>query len=135
MDLNAILKECNLNSIEDLRNTHFFTQMEGVKPTLFAIMGIAPIGINDGKCTWRECVIDETRYKIEDGYKITLKAIDGSNGKEHFYQSDFLSGIRGGFIKQKQNIDDHIEHVCWREPVGNGLWELLHEADVLICQK
>jgi hypothetical protein len=36
-----------------------------------------------------ECVICEDRYKVDDNYKVTLKAVDPMFGKDHFYQSDF----------------------------------------------
>lgn len=38
-----------------------------------------------------ECVIDETRYKVSDNYKVTFRAIDPVYGREHFYISDFES--------------------------------------------
>lgn len=41
-----------------------------------------------------ECEIDETRYRVEDGYKITLRAVDEAYGNHHYYQSDLESIIR-----------------------------------------
>jgi len=36
-----------------------------------------------------ECVIDENRYKVDEGYKITFRAIDEDYGYENYYQMDF----------------------------------------------
>lgn len=41
-----------------------------------------------------ECVISESRYKVLDGYKITLRAVNPEYGQEHYYQSDLESIIR-----------------------------------------
>lgn len=46
---------------------------------------------SDDPMVTAECVIDETRYRIEDGHKITLRAVDTAYGSEHFYQMDFVS--------------------------------------------
>jgi len=54
------------------------------------IPGIAFRCSNDQKFD-TECEIVEDRYKVGEGYKITLKAIDENFGREHFYQSDFNS--------------------------------------------
>jgi hypothetical protein len=40
-----------------------------------------------------ECEIVETRYKVDDGYKVTLKAVDEAYGLKHFYQSDLETNI------------------------------------------
>lgn len=48
-----------------------------------------------------ECYIDETKYKVKEGYKITLKAIDPAFGWSHYYYTDLLDLIRNHkvFIK------------------------------------
>ena len=38
--------------------------------------------------------IDESRYKVEEDYKITLESNDTRCGREHFYISDLDSIIR-----------------------------------------
>jgi hypothetical protein len=48
-----------------------------------------------------ECRIDESQYKVEDGYKVTLKAIDERFGYDHFYVLDLVSLIQRGYIKIK----------------------------------
>lgn len=47
------------------------------------------------------CEIDESRYKVSDSYKITLKSIEqikGLRGSEHFYICDLQSMIRSGQV-------------------------------------
>lgn len=44
-------------------------------------------------------IIDESRYKVSDGYKITLKAIQEGFGRIHYYQSDLESIIKDGHAK------------------------------------
>ena len=39
---------------------------------------------------WVECEIVEERYKLDQGYKIELRALDEKYGKETFYIEDFL---------------------------------------------
>jgi len=45
-----------------------------------------------------EAVVDESQYKVETGYKITLRPIDKKYAPETYYQMDFisLSKERGG---------------------------------------
>jgi hypothetical protein len=48
------------------------------------------------------CEITEDRYKVAEGYKITLRAIEPFTeqfGEEHFYQSDLRSLIANGSIR------------------------------------
>jgi hypothetical protein len=40
------------------------------------------------------CRIDESRYKLLDNYKITLRATEEIYGREHFYISDLESLLR-----------------------------------------
>jgi hypothetical protein len=42
----------------------------------------------------KECVIDESHYKVEDGYKIKLRALDIIFGGETYYQSDLEAILR-----------------------------------------
>ena len=43
--------------------------------------------------------ITEERYKLKDNYKITLKSVYDSFGKEHYYVSDLESLISSGTIE------------------------------------
>lgn len=99
----------NFISIEHLAaeygliNLRFFIPMRQVH-SLHAL-GL-PLGITDSSDdeVMQECVADERRYKVEDGYKIELRAINGGNanelgldeayyGSKTFYQMDLGSLI------------------------------------------
>jgi hypothetical protein len=58
-----------------------------------------------------DCVIDETRYKIKDGYKITVRALDESFGSEDFYLMDFARIVKDGIISLRQ-IKNITEGAC-----------------------
>lgn len=49
-------------------------------------------------------VIDESRYKVKEGYKITLKSIYESFGSESFYQSDLKKIIEDGHVQMFVNV-------------------------------
>jgi len=47
-----------------------------------------------------ECTVEPyTIFKIEEGYKVTLKAVNEEYGSDNYYVSDLLSLIREGRIK------------------------------------
>lgn len=66
-----------------------------------------------------ECFIDEERYKVEEGYKITLKSINHMFGYKHFYQCDLESLInqKKVYIAEDSEI---IEQFWYDEPIGGG---------------
>lgn len=109
-----------------IENVRFFAQMGQIEMIL--PWGMACVSGN--KETWVECKIDERRYKIADGYKLTLKALDERFTYQHYYQSDFEGLIKSGHIIVKDNNNIHIEHIRWAEPCGNVL--LIHEADIVV---
>lgn len=43
-----------------------------------------------------ECLVNEDRYQVSEGYKITLEAVDPNFGKHHYYQMDLESILRSG---------------------------------------
>ncbi len=45
------------------------------------------------------CTIDESRYKMKDGYKVAIKSIYEGFGGETYYLSDFNSLWHSGAIK------------------------------------
>jgi hypothetical protein len=72
-----------------IKNLRFFIPMRPLE-----MMGIIPgIAFKTSNSTPEivECEIDESRYVVADGYKITLASIDKRFGREHFYISDFES--------------------------------------------
>lgn len=85
----------NMENVVIDRNKHYWVKMNPLE----VFFGI--IALRDGnydKAQWVECEVDESRYKLDDHYKVTLKALDERYGSESFYQTDFRSMLRDGFI-------------------------------------
>jgi hypothetical protein len=64
-----------------------------------------------------ECVIDETRYKLKDNHKITLKAVDEEQfSYDHYYVSDLESLMKRSPDVYVMLIDgvkyEHVENVA-----------------------
>ena len=82
--------------------------------------------------TWVECKINESRYKIDDGYKISLEPLDKEHFTwEHYYQSDFMQLVKSGHIIAKTRSDQSVKHVVMRENIGGAAY-LIHEADIVV---
>jgi len=109
-----------------IENVRFFAQMEQIEAIL--PWGMAMVSSNN--TTWVECKIDEDRYKVEEGYKLTLKSLDPRFTYNHYYQSDFESLVKEGCILIKDNEDAYIEHIKWSEPLFGNVC-VIHEADVV----
>lgn len=71
---------------------------------------------------WVECKVVEDRYKVSDGYKITLQPLDERFAREHYYQEDFKSLVESGYIVPKKSNKDHVERICNYEDIGCGLY-------------
>ena len=84
------------------KNAHYFALMNPL--CCFGFFADAD------KHDWVECEIVEDRYKVDDGYKVTLKPLDNNYASEHFYQEDFISLMKSGHIIEKTNDSLHIEH-------------------------
>lgn len=76
-------------------NLRFFIPMQRIEG--LGLFGL-PIGIvsSDTPEVRTECVIDERRYKVDEGYKIELRAVndqdpDNYYGSKTYYQRDFES--------------------------------------------
>ena len=122
--LNEWMKENTLdNGIENVR---FWTLMH----PLNNILGIGFTCSSDPEY-WVECKIDEDRYKVAEGYKITLQPIDNRFSKEHYYQSDFESLVNKGYILLKKSNNDHVEKITELEYLGSGL-NLVTESYVVV---
>lgn len=110
------------------KNSHYFTLM---RPLHFVpIIGWAFTESTD-KEQWVECEIVEDRYKIEDGYKVTLKAVKEGFGQETLYQSTFESCLRTGRIIEKTKESQHEEKLVWYEPLTDSV-NIRCEASVLV---
>jgi len=66
-----------------------------------------------------ECYIDETRYKVDDDYKITLKACDERFGCKHYYICDLETHIKAGIISIIKDGDE-LESSWQEEPFCGG---------------
>ena len=56
------------------KDIHYFCLMHPIDYS-FSHFGIAFTSSSD-EPIWFECEVDESRYKVDDNYKITLKAIN-----------------------------------------------------------
>lgn len=116
--------EKNCNHIN--KDIHYFCLMRPIQ----SIFGIGFTSSSDAS-EWFECYVDEEQYKVEDNYKITLRAIDG-RAYEHYYQDDFLSLMWKGFIVPKTSDDIHVEYVSFDEPIPNTIAYIHHEGQHLV---
>lgn len=114
----------NSNNIN--KDIHYFCLMRPIQ----SIFGIGFTSSSDA-LEWFECYVDEERYKVEDNYKITLRAIDG-RAYEHYYQSDFLHLMWDGFIVPKISDNIHVEYVSFDEPIPNTIAYIHHEGQTLV---
>lgn len=110
-----------------VNNVRFFAQMERIEAIL--PWGMAMVSSNN--TTWVECKIDESRYKVSEGYKLTLVSLDRNYTYTHYYQSDFESLVKEGCILIKDNENEYVEHVKWSEPLCGNVC-VIHEADVVV---
>lgn len=110
------------------KNKHCFVRMQPINIVPF--IGWTYTTSSDTE-KWVECEVVEDRYKLEDGYKVTLQSIENGYGREHFYQSDFESLINQGFILVKEGKSQHVELVKWYEPITPYV-SVYHEAYVVV---
>ena len=117
---------CEKNSNHINKDIHYFCLMRPIQ----SIFGISFTSSLD-ELEWVECYVDEERYKVDDGYKITLRAVDG-RAYEHYYQSDFLQLMWEGLIVPKTSDDIHAEYVSFDEPILDTVAYIHHEGQVLV---
>lgn len=82
----------NRNTID--KNAHYLVKMHPLESCL----GVIFIKSDSTEAKWVECKVVEERYKVDDNYKIELRAINTKYGKETYYQEDFMALIRSGDI-------------------------------------
>jgi hypothetical protein len=80
---------------------------------------------------WFECKIDESRYAVDGGYKITLRNINGSEYK-HYYRCDFDRLIEDGCIIPKTSEKMHIENISFKEYIPGTCAYVLHEGQYIV---
>ena len=111
------------------KHIHYYALMKPIDNT-FSQFGISFTSSSDPDM-WFECYVDESRYKVDDNYKITLRDINGC-AYEHYYQDDFMSLMYKGLIVPKYNEDMHIEYVNFKEYIPNTCAYLQHEGQCII---
>lgn len=88
--------------------------------------------ITGDRYTWVECKINESRYHVDDGYKISLEPLDRENFTwEHYEQSDFMQAIKYGTILPKTRKDQTVQHIVMAEHICGDAY-LIHEADIVV---
>lgn len=106
------------------KNSHYFAQMH------LRIIPLSNIGfymLDDSKYYWVECEIIEDFYKVDEGYKVTLRPLNPYFTSEDFYQEDFKSLIEDGYIIEKISEDMNIHYDRWIEELTSGAY-LVHEG-------
>lgn len=110
------------------KSKHYFVRMLPIN--IFPLIGWTYTVSSDPE-KWVECEIVEDRYKVEDGYKVTLQSIEDGYGREDYYQLDFEILLKSGIIFEKQRETQHVELVKWHEPLTASV-NLQHEAYVIV---
>lgn len=107
------------------KNKHYFILMHPLE-----CFGIFCFTSSTTREKWVECEIVEERYKVSDGYKVELRAIESGYGKETYYQSDFESLVKKGYILEKTSDNQYVKEITWIEPLS-GVTYLKHSAYVV----
>ena len=95
------------------KNKNYFCMMHKIE----YVMPELGICVSTGNKSWCECRVVEDRYKVSEGYKVTLQPLDDNFLSAHFYQSDFISLLRDGYIIEKSSGAARIKFVRWYEKI------------------
>lgn len=117
---------------EGAENIRIFAQMRRFS-TLIPEMGIALCGSDD--TNWVECGIDEQRYPLHEGYRITLKPIEPYNmyyASDNYYQCDFESLYKDRWFILKTDENQHVEYVKWFDEIPGTAARIVHEAYMVV---
>jgi hypothetical protein len=117
--------EKNYRNID--KNATYFCLMQPIE----TFMGLISFTSSDTPWEWMECYIDEERYRVDDNYKVTLRALNGCAYK-HYYQDDFISLMKQGLIVKKISDKMHAEFVDFIEPIPGTIAYLHHQGSVLV---
>ena len=96
------------------KDSHYFILMRPLE--YMPLLGIAFTSSNS-KEKWVECKIVEDRYKLSDGYKVTLEALEEGYGREHYYQTDFKRLLEQGYIIEKTSPTQIVKEISWIEQI------------------
>ncbi len=103
------------------KNLRIFVPMQRIH----GLVGF-PIGFTDSSDPYvdTECMIDEERYKVSDGYKIMFRAVNDTDpnayyGTKSYYQMDFNSMRRScpEDFRIYILVDEDNKYERFREPV------------------
>ena len=100
------------------KNAHYFILMHPLEN----VLGLIYYTSSNTPEKWVECVINEDRYKIDDGYKITLQSIEEGYGRENYYQCDFDSLVKAGYIIKKTSPSQHVKFVKNYSPLTDNVY-------------
>lgn len=118
----------NINHNID-KNSHYFILMHPLEK-----FGPITIKTSTSHEKWVECEVDETNYKVNDGYKIELKSLEKGYGSEIFYQEDFISFLEKKIKVVKKEYDDQIVVPDnWIEPLSGNIY--LKHIDYTLTRK
>jgi len=95
----------------------------------FALMLPSRLLADSSERNWAECEIIEERYKIDDGYKVTLNPLNNEYIPFDFYQDDFISLMEAGMIIEKTGTI-HIEHKKFYLPLTDTVY-IVFEGDCI----
>ena len=104
------------------KNSHYFALMHPICNFGFFV--------DANKYDWIECEIVEDRYKVDEGYMVTLKPLDSNYASRHFYQCAFIRLMESGYIIEKTNDSIHIEHEEIHIPLTNTVY-LVYSGDYI----
>ena len=99
------------------KNAHYYILMHPLESimTPWGLVGFWTSNTTREK--WVECeIIDKT----PPYGKVVLQSVEDGYGSDTIYHSDFISGLKSGFIIKKKN-GMKVEEVKWAEPFCCGL--------------
>lgn len=109
------------------KDAHYFVLMR----PLHGVFGLFCYTSSTDREKWVECKIVEEEYKVDDEYKVELRAIEPGYGKETFYQEDFVSMLKcGNRIVKKERDTQHCEEVRGYENLCGGVF-VEHRAYII----
>jgi hypothetical protein len=117
-----------INKHGGVENFRCFAQLPMVE------MRCTPFGlsITGDKYSWVECKINENRYRVDDGYKISLEPLDTIHFTwEHYEQSDFMKLFERGSILVKTKEEQSVQHITMAEYLCGSVY-IIHEADIVV---
>jgi hypothetical protein len=109
------------------KNAHYFIKLHPLEYINSPWGIIGTFTSNTTREKWVECeIIDQT----PPYGKVVLQSVENGYGKRAIYYSDFLSGLKDGYIIKKEN-GTHVEEIIWAEPFCCGL-NIIQRAYIVV---